>query len=196
MRPDTYFSNGEPLTAEAVKVTFEKLMTDDANGFSWQREVQASYSRVDIVDDLTVAIHTVKVDILTPGLLSGLYIVPPRYLTDVGYQGLQDEPVGSGPFVVDAWRTARVSLSANRTSWHPPKVDRMDLLVVPDSSARYQALITGQIDVAIAINTDQIGLLEQAGHRVHLRTPNRIMVMARQSVDPGSPFHDERCARP
>ena len=192
LQPDTQFSNGEPLTAEAVKVTFDKLISDDANGYSWQREIKASYSGVDIIDDLTVAIHTEKVDILTPGLLSGLYIVPPRYVTDVGYQGLQDEPIGSGPFVVDDWQPARITLSANRTSWHPPQVDRMELLVVPDSSARYQALITGRIDVAIAVNTDQIGMLEQAGHRVHLRTPGRIMVMALQSVDPDSPFHDER----
>ncbi len=192
LRPDTRFSNDETLTAEAVKVTIDKLFTDEANGFSWQREIKASYTGVDIIDDLTVAIHTEKVDILTPGLMSGLYIAPPRYLTDVGYQGLQEAPVGSGPFVVDDWQPARITLSANRTSWHPPKVDRMEMLVVPDSSARYQALITGRIDVAIAVNTDQIGLLKQAGHRVHLRTPGRIMVMALQSVDPESPFHDER----
>ncbi len=192
LRPDTQFSNGEPLTAEAIKVTFDKLITDDANGYSWQREVKASYSGVDIIDDLTVAIHTEKVDILTPGLLSGLYIVPPRYVTDVGYQGLQDEPLGSGPFVVDDWQPARITLSANRSSWHPPKVDKLEMLVVPDSSARYQALITGRIDVASAVNTDQIDMLVQAGHRVHLHTPNRIMMMALQSVDPNSPFHDER----
>lgn len=191
LRPDVTFSNGEPFTAEAVKVTFDMLRTEDANGYSWQREM-VYYPRVDIIDDLTVAIHTDRPDVLTPGLVSGVYIAPPHYLRNAGYSGIREHPIGSGPFAVEDWNTARISLNANPNSWRAPKVDRLEMLVVPDSSARFQALITGRIDVAIAINTDQIDLIEQAGHRVHLRTPNRIMVMTLQAVDPSSPFHDER----
>ena len=191
LRPGVTFSNGEPFTAESVKTTFDMLRTDAANGYSWQREAPF-YPRVDVIDGLTVAIHTDRVDVLTPRFLSGLYMAPGRYLTDVGYDGLRDEPVGSGPFKVDDWQAARITLSAFQRSWRPPQVDKLEMLVVPDSSARFQALMTGRIDVAIAVNSDQIGALELAGHRAHLRNPIRILVMALQSMDPDSPFHDVR----
>ena len=191
LRPGVQFSNGEPLTADSVKVTFDMLRSDEARGFSWQREI-ASYPAVDVIDDLTVAIHTDAPDLLTPGLLTGLYIAPAKYLTEMGYQGLQDAPVGSGPFAVERWEPAKITLTANRTSWHPPKVDRMEMLVVPDSSARLQALIAGRIDVAISVSTDQMEMIEQTGHRTHLRTPTRILVLSFKSTVPGLPFYDER----
>lgn len=191
LRPNVVFSNGEPLTAEAIKVTLDTLRTDAARGYSWQQDA-TYYPKVEIIDDLTVAIHTDGPNVLAPGFLSGLYIAPPRHLTDVGYDGLRDDPIGTGPFKVAQWDPAKISFDAHRTSWHPPKVDRMDLLVVPDSSARLQALETGLIDVAISVNTDQMNRITMLGHRTHMRTPNRIMVLAFQSMDPSLPFHDER----
>lgn len=191
LRPNITFSNGEPLTAEAIKVTLDMLRTDAARGYTWQRDA-TYYPKVDIIDDLTVAIHTDGPNVLAPGYLSGLYVAPPRYLRDVGYDGLRDHPVGTGPFMVEQWDSAKISMAAHKTSWHPPKVDRMDLLIVPDSSARLQALETGRIDIAIAVNTDQMDRIARAGHRTHMRTPNRIMALAFQSMDPSLPFHDER----
>lgn len=191
LRPDVTFSNGEPFTAAAVKFTFDMLRSDAARGYTWQKDI-TYYPRVEVIDDLTVAIHTDGPNLLAPDYLSGLYIAPANYLAEVGYEGLRDNPVGTGPFVVEQWETAKITLSANKTSWHPPLVDRLDLLVVPDSSARLQALETGGIDVAIAINTDQMERVTLLGHRTHMRTPNRIMALAFQSMDPSLPFHDER----
>lgn len=191
LRPNVFFSNGEPFNANAVKVTFDMLRTDAARGYSWQRDA-AYYPRIEAIDDLTVAIHTDGPNLLAPNYLSGLYIAAPKHLSDVGYAGLREEPIGTGPFIVEQWETARITLTANRDSWHPPKVDRLDLLVVPDASARMQALETGDIHIAIAINTDQMDRVAMLGHRTHMRTPNRIMVLAFQSMDPRLPFHDER----
>ena len=104
-------------------------------------------------------------------------------------------PIGTGPFKLDRWETGRVFFTANRESWIAPKVDAMEFFAVIDSTARLQALMTGQVDVVVAMSTDQIGMLEQAGHRAVLRTPIRILGWGLKSTDPDSPFRDVRVRR-
>jgi peptide/nickel transport system substrate-binding protein len=191
LRPGVTFSNGEPLTASAVKTTFDLTRNDPVNALTWFRQ-SPLYPRVEVIDELTVAFHTLQPNALTPAYLSSLFIVPEGHVTEVGLAGLANAPIGSGPFVVDSWDPDKVKMSANRESWRAPRLDAMEAYFVPDSSARLQALITGRVDAAVAISTDQIDMLELAGHRAVMRNPTRILVYALQSTDPASPFSDMR----
>jgi peptide/nickel transport system substrate-binding protein len=191
LRPNVVFSNGEKLTAQGVKTVFDIAREDPVNALYWFRE-RVRYPRVEVIDDLTIAIHTSEPNILTPAYLSALPIAPPGHVQANGIAGLINEPIGSGPFVVDRWDSDKVTLSANKTSWRAPRVDRMEAYFVPDSTARLQALETGQVDVAVAISTDQIDMLELNGHRAVMRNPTRVLVFALKSNDPKSPFSDVR----
>jgi peptide/nickel transport system substrate-binding protein len=191
LRPDVVFSNGEKLTAQGVKTVFDIARDDPVNALYWFRE-RVRYPRVEVVDELTIAIHTSEPNILTPAYLSALPIAPACHVQEKGIAGLINEPIGSGPFVVDRWDSEKVTLSANRTSWRAPRVDRMEAYFVPDSTARLQALETGQVDVAVAISTDQIDMLDLNGHRAVMRNPTRVLVFALKSNDPNSPFSDVR----
>ena len=191
LRPNVRFANGEVFDAHAVKTTFDMLRTDAARSFMRYRDIKY-YPRVDVIDDLTVAIHTNEPNAMTAAYLSGTPFAPPRYLQDVGFQGLVDEPVGTGPFVLERWAPDKISARANPQAWTPPKVDALEIYMVPDSSARIQALETGQIDVALAISPDQIPLLEAAGHRTAVRAPHRVYIFVLQTEDPESPLSDVR----
>ena len=191
LRRDVVFSNGEPLTAETVKTAFDMTREDAVNALTWFR-VAHQYPRIDIIDEHTVAIHTEFPNAMAPRYLSAFFVVPSGVLKASGIAALINEPVGSGPFVVDDWASDRVLLSANKSSWRAPKVAAMEARFVPDSSARLQALLTGEVDVAVAISPDQTDQLEMAGHRAITRNPTRIIVFALKSNDPDSPFADER----
>ncbi|MEQ8509575.1 MAG: ABC transporter substrate-binding protein [Rhodospirillaceae bacterium] len=191
LRPGVTFSNGEPFNAAAVKATFDRLRTDDAQGYLWNRQV-TYYPRVDLVDDMTVAIHTDKPNAMMAAYLTTLYFTAPAHTAEVGFQGLFNDPVGTGPFVMDRWGADRATFSANPASWNPPKVDQFEAVFVPDASARLQALETNQVDVAAVISTDQIGLLERNGHRAVMRNPSRLLVVALQTQDPALPLADVR----
>jgi peptide/nickel transport system substrate-binding protein len=191
LRDDVVFSNGEPLTAETVKTGFDATREDAVNALTWFR-TSTQFPRVDIIDEHTVAFHTEYPNAMAPAYLSSYFVVPSGVVKDKGIGGLINAPVGTGPFVVDSWEPDQVVLSRNPTSWRQPKVDAIEAKFVPDSSARLQALLTGQVDAAVAISPDQIGMLEAAGHRAVTRNPTRIIVFALKSTDPASPFSDVR----
>ena len=191
LRPDVKFSNGEPFNADAVKATFDRLRTDEALGFLWHSQM-VFYPRVEVIDDLTVAIHTDSPHAMVAAYLSTLYFAPPGHVSEVGFQGLVDQPIGTGPFIAERWGPDKVALRANRDSWIAPKVDGLEAIFVPDASARLNALETDQIDIATVISTDQIGQLERTGHRVEMRNPTRVLVMALQTQVPDQPLADVR----
>lgn len=194
LRPNVTFSNGEPFNAAAVKATFDRLRTEDAQGFLWQRQM-IYYPKVEIIDELTVAIHTAQPDAMIAAYLAALYFAAPGHLANVGFQGLSDDPVGTGPFVLERWEPDRVTMRANSASWIAPKVDGLEIIFVPDATARLNALETDQVDIATVISTDQIDMVKREGHRVEMRNPNRILVMALQTQDPTLPMADVRVRR-
>jgi peptide/nickel transport system substrate-binding protein len=96
LRPDVTFHNGDELTAEDVKFSFDRLRAKDS-GYSYGSQVETIAS-VDVVDKHTV---TFKLSRRTGPFLvymafPGSSIVPKK-LVESGHD-LNATPVGSGPF--------------------------------------------------------------------------------------------------
>ena len=191
LRPNVIFSNGEKFNSETVKTVFDTVRGEAVNARSWYREAP-NYPKVEVVDELTVDIFTLHPSPLAPAYLSALWMIPKEHLKKVGLEGLVNDPIGSGPYKLDKWEPERIVLSSFEESWRKPKINKMEALIVPDSSARFQALVTGQIDIAVAISTDQIDTLESYGHKTIMRNPMRTLVLVLKSNDPLSPFSDKR----
>jgi len=195
LRPNVVFSNGEPFNAGTVKAVVDFLKTDRGAGMSWARDVRRLYAQVRVIDELTVELETVEPNAVLPAYAAWFYMAPARYLNEVGLDGLAQNPIGTGPFVVEDWRPGRVRMRKNPTSWLQPKVDTLEVLFVPDAAARMQALQTGLVDVAMTLGPDDIPRLTAAGHRVAMRTPTRIIGLALLTTDESSPFKDPRVRR-
>jgi peptide/nickel transport system substrate-binding protein len=191
LRPNVVFSNGEPFNAFAVKTALEFLVSPASATQSVGRDIDFIYG-ARVIDDLTVEITTKTPDILLPRYLSGINIVAPQHFLKVGVEGLAQEPVGTGPFKSETWGAEKAMLVANKTSWRPPRLDRVEILALPDATARMQAIATKRIDIATNINIDDVPALEAAGNRFHTRNPTRIMVMALDNIKAGTPFKDMR----
>jgi peptide/nickel transport system substrate-binding protein len=81
-----------------------------------------------------------------------------------GYGVIQDgttsfaHPIGTGPFKFVSWTKGQSSLFVrNQNYWisGKPYVDELEMFSIPDTSARMNALLGGQVDAAIAVPYSQ-----------------------------------------
>ena len=164
LREDVSFSNGEALTADGVKVTFDYLMSDDGRRMIVANEM-ANITAVDAVDDLTLEITTERPDAILPKRVTSVYIVAPNAWQTLGVDGFAQAPHGTGPFVLQSWsaRGGRTRANANPDSWRAPVIDGIDFFALPDQTARVQSLLSGQLDVLVQVPPDVVEQVEFAG---------------------------------
>ncbi|SEC45705.1 ABC transporter substrate-binding protein [Paenibacillus sp. GP183] len=75
----------------------------------------------------------------------------------------KSEPVGTGPFVFKEWkRNDSITLEKNPNYWQQgfPKLNKVIVRVIPDNSARYNALANGELDLIEGVNPDDLKKLE------------------------------------
>ncbi len=194
IRTGVQFSNGEPINAETVVAMVEAFEREDFRTFRVPDEFYF-IAGARALDDDTVEMTTSSPQALLPRYMSFFYLVPPRHLEEHGAEILASNPIGSGPFVVENWLAERILFRANETSWRPPRVERLETLVLPQATTRLQALISERIDVAINLGPDDEALLTANGLRLQPRNPVRISVVALNTETVGTPFKDVRVRR-
>lgn len=147
------FHNGDPLTAEDVKFSLERVMTDQTlKEFPYFTQLK----EVNVVDELNVEIVT---DGPMPTLFkvlakSGSDILPKKYFEEVGVEEFQKNPIGSGPYQYVEWKPDdRVVLEpyedyfgGNNQKW-----DQVIVRAITESSTRVGELLTGGVDIATDI---------------------------------------------
>ncbi len=162
LRPDVVFSNGQPLTSEAVKYTFERLVKGDLPG-TYQHTYIGEDS-VRVVDDLTVDITPKRPNI--------------RLLEQLGHSSYSiiapgtepaAKPIGTGPFKLNEYRRGEwMKIERNERYWgQPPRLDRLTFRFLPDDTTRVLALEAGEVGMILDVPREQAGTLRaQASTRV------------------------------
>src|SRR6059036_1732672 len=153
LRRELKFHNGDPVTAEDVKFSFERYR---GTGF---KEFQTRVEHVEIVDPLTVRFHLKEPwpDFMTyygtTATAAGL-VMPKKYLTQVGDEGFKKHPIGAGPFkFVSHTPGVEVVFEAYPAYWrHAPHIKRLVWKSVPDNSTRLAMVKTGEIDIAFFLD--------------------------------------------
>jgi len=192
LREGVSFSNGAPLTADAVMGTIEYLLTEDGRASSVGGELR-NVSAVEKVDDMTIDMITDGPDPVLPNKLGLVFIVEPGAWTNLGPEGFAEAPVGTGAFMVDAWGPADVSLTVNESSWRETGLDGINVIELPERAPRLQALLSGQIDVGFGFSPDNIAQLEADGFTVEASPAPQVMSLAFATAGRDtSPFADVR----
>jgi peptide/nickel transport system substrate-binding protein len=150
LQPDIVFHNGEPLNADAVKVTYERSLDPDlAVRNTWGEDI--NLESVEVVDDLTVRFHTSE---FTPHMLARLandhFIFPPKYLSENDPSTVARAPIGTGAYVFQTWETGEsLTLTANPDYWGDPKpsIETVVWRFIPEHTSRLASLETGAIDL-------------------------------------------------
>lgn len=165
LREGVTFSDGVAFDANAVKANLENLQV--ANGP--QSATVANVDSVEVVDDFTVVYHLKSPDPAFLIYLSGT----------AGFQGSPDKvgtpeivnaPVGTGPYVFDPAQSAIGSsyvFTAREGYWAPElqQFDTISFKLLPDETARVNALLSGQIDGGL-MTANTIPQIENAGKNV------------------------------
>ncbi len=194
LREGSKFHNGAPVTAEDVKFSFERY-----RGTSHEL-IKDRVAAVDIADPRHVRFRLKKPwpDFLTfYATASGAgWIVPKKYVEQVGDDGFKKAPIGAGPYKFVSFNPGvELVLEAFDQYWRkPPSVKRLVMRVIPDESTRLAALKRGEVDIAYSIR----GELAEELKRSPGLTLKPIVLQASNWVyfpeqwDPKSPWHDLR----
>lgn len=151
LRRGVRFHNGEPFTAEAVRFTLERIVNPDYR--SARRTGYLFVQDLEVVDDFRVRLRTTRPYPLTEALLAELQIVPPRYYAQVGPDGFNRHPIGTGPYRFVRWvKDTVVELEANPEYWRgAPAFGRLEFRPIPNPVTRVASLIAGEADVIVNV---------------------------------------------
>lgn len=147
LRQGVTFHNGDEVTAEDVKFSFDRLRAKDS-GYSYGSQVE-TIAAVDAVDKYTVkfTLSERTGPFLIYMAFPGSSIVPKK-LVESGYD-LNAHPIGSGPFKFVSYqpRTAiKFERNPNYYEKGKPYFDAMEYRIISDVTALTNAVISGGVN--------------------------------------------------
>ena len=195
LRKNAKFHNGDPVTAEDVKFTFERYKGASA------RLLKEKMKEVQVVapNRVRFVLKEAWPDFIAfygTSATGASWIVPKKYIEKVGEEAYKKAPVGAGPFKFVSFQPGiELVLDAFPDYWRkPPQVKRIIMKSIPDESTRAAAVKTGEVDIAF--------LFVGAAAEDLKRSPNvKITAPLLYGIywldfldqwDPKSPWHDKR----
>src|SRR5438132_2717319 len=195
LRKGIKFHNGEPVTAEDVKFSFERYKGSGAKTL-----------KEHVKEFQVVAPNRVRIVLREPwpdfmafygtSATGAGWIVPRKYVEKVGEDGFRRAPIGAGPFkFVSFTPGVELVLEAFGDYWRKaPHVKRLVMRSIPDESTRAAAVKTGEVDLAYLFG----GALAEELRRspgVKIVAPLLYGMYWLDFLDqwePKSPWHDKR----
>lgn len=149
LRDDLKWSDGEPLTSEDVKYTFDGIKANPAYYFSSNMQ---NVSSVETPDDYTVVFNLTEPDASFVKIVGwyATFIIPEHIYnngTDWADNEANKNPVTCGPFMFEEYKQGEsVTLAKNPDYPEPAKLDKLIFSIIPDEATALQALKNGEID--------------------------------------------------
>ncbi|MGE0424190.1 MAG: ABC transporter substrate-binding protein [Reyranellaceae bacterium] len=194
VRAGAKFHNGDPVTAEDVKFSFERYRGTSA------AMMKARVKAVEATDARTVrfVLKEPWPDFLTfySSATGAGWIVPKKYVEKVGDEEFKKAPVGAGPFkFVSFTAGVELVLEAFDGYWRKkPSVKRIVFKVIPEEATRLAALTRGEVDLAYSIRGELAERLRKTPglslKAVVIQAP--FWLYFADQWDPKSPWHDKR----
>src|SRR2546425_6737168 len=195
LRKGVRFHNGEPVTPEDVKFSFERYKGASA------KLLKDYVAAVEIVDPQRVRFRLKRPwpDFMTfygSPATGAAWIVPKKYVEKVGDEGFKKAPVGAGPYKFVSFTPGlELVLEANEHYWRKtPSVKTLVVRSVPDESTRLAMLKRGEADIGYAFR----GALAEELKRTPGLTlkpyylPLPVWYVFTEQWDPKSPWADRR----
>lgn len=198
LREGLKFQNGEPITAEDAKFSFDRY-----------KGANAELIREFVKEAVVVDERTIRYDLSEPWPdfltmfgtpASGVaWIVPKAYVESVGDDGFKNAPIGAGPYRIKNFQPGtEIELEASEHYWRKtPAVPHLLLRMIPDAATRLAAIRNGEVDFAYGIQGD---LVREAQSIPELRVESAALPVTNFAVfasmyDPDSPWSDARVRR-
>ncbi len=156
LRDNVYFHNGDKLTSEDVKFTFDEMYTRTLG-----TALLINWDSVEIVDELNLIFHLkAPYGAIMNALCSRLnYISSKDYWEEVGgFEGYNAAPIGTGPYkFVSAIPGDQVVLERNDEYWNGQAAFETCIIkTVADNNTAVLAVESGDADVALNLPLDAL----------------------------------------
>ena len=214
LRPGVHFHNGNEFTAEDVAFTFQRVpnVPNSPSSFAiYTRPIQ----RIEVVDPLTIRLHTATPYPLMPMGLSNVRILDRETHQDATTEDFNAvrAAIGTGPWRVLSHRNGdRIEFERNDAYWgDKPYYARVTYRMITNDATRTAALLAGDVDFIDHVPTsdlqrlrkdERITLSERTGLRIiflgldHMRTDASPFITDNDGKPiPHNPLKDVRVRR-
>lgn len=153
IRDGVKFSNGNPLTAEAVKASIERAFAKNTRAATFFKYTEMK------ADGQNLIITTDKPAPSMPG-----YLADPLFLiVDVSSEGERDfakqGPICTGPYVCESFVKEKAVMKKNPNYWDGEvPFETVEIPSIDDPNTRAMALQSGEVDMAVNIAPGDVGL--------------------------------------
>ncbi|KUK58279.1 MAG: ABC transporter, periplasmic substrate-binding protein, peptide/opine/nickel uptake family [Synergistales bacterium 53_16] len=213
LRENARFSNGDPVTADDVVFSFQRLLSIGKSPAWLLEEIGLTKENMNETilkeDDRTVVLKTkplapnIILSILGGswgGIVNKKVVMANETNGDFGEAFLQDKSAGAGagPYEIVEWkRNDHVLLRANQHYWSgEPAIKQIYIKDVPEATTQFLLVQKGDVDVAWRVTTEQAAQLRNSPQKgVKLVTvPSQSNEYVAMNAQWG-PFKDERVVK-
>lgn len=178
LREGVTFWNGDPVTAEDVVYSVERVL-DPAFGSSWIAWAR-HLDRIEITGAHEITVRLKRPDALVPGFFAspGFFVVQKRFAEKAGksFGTAQGGVMCTGPYEFGRWTQGqRITLTRNDDWWNTavkPKVKNLEFGFIADPAAQTAALAGGDVDGQFLIPTAARAQLEGKGNLLYGKSLN------------------------
>jgi peptide/nickel transport system substrate-binding protein len=171
LRKGVKFQDGSDFNADAVVYNFDRWKSGDAGKFAYYASMFGGVGDKSVIDKV-VAVDPITVQFVlkhpfAPFLkdlaMSPFAIASPKALKKYGDKYGENVAVGTGPFIFKEWKHKdTITLVKNDNYWKKgyPKLDEVIFKVIPDNTARLNALKDGEIDLMDGVNPSDLSSVQ------------------------------------
>jgi peptide/nickel transport system substrate-binding protein len=200
LRPGVTFQDGTPFTGDDVAFSLKRAR-DVPNSPGPLSSFVRPVKETEVIDPLTLHIHTEQPTPLLMDMIGRIFIVPAKLGPSVTSE---DFAAGRAMIGTGAYRFKqsipgdRVVVDANRNYWGAkPTFDTVTLKFLGDAASRSAALLSGAVDVIEQIPPSDISLFQNRQDvSLYSVTSTRLIYLAMDQGRDDSPFITDAAGKP
>ena len=193
LRKDARFTDGSPVTAQAVKYSIERILNPALK--SRQLPYFAEFDRIEIIDDHSFIWHSKVADNgLFNRLLRWGHVMSPK-TREMDRTVFARSSFGSGPYKLASWtKGQRMVLEANPAWWGRKQFPNMPktivLRAIAESATRVKSLLADEVDIIIGVPPHMMAQIQDNPQKVAASVPGVRIMFLNFDTRHGGPLAD------
>ena len=200
LRPGVTFHNGSPLTADDVAYSLNRAR-DIPNSPGPLASFVRPVKEAEVVDPLTLRIHTVSPTPLLMDMIGRIFVLPAKLGPSVTNEDFNSgrAMIGTGPY---RFKSSAPGDSVVWSAWPgywggKPEFDTVTVKFLSNPAARSAALLSGSVDVIEQIPPSDIGVFQnRTDVTLYDAVSTRVVYVGMDQGRDDSPFITDKVGKP